>query len=389
MNYPGPAAGAPGADYEPCPSCGQLSRVGSRYCVYCGQPTPWADVGASAWASQPGARFRLSLWRRCTSCGRSLPSRNRFCIYCGQPGPSVISQINQRAMLLGGLGAATTLALLFVAILAWERVNVTPNPQPAPAPTIEASTAYLVAAQSSPVFTVTAPPSGLPSAMPVPPSPVPTAPPTATSTPSPTVVPARTVSDVVRESRPFTVQIKASLGVGGGSTGTGIVVANNGIVITNQHVIEGARNVLVIIEGLGEIPATVVASDAQLDLAILRIDSNQKPPVAPLGDSEALVLGEDVIVLGYPLSGGQTGISPSVTRGVVSKRIPMSQYQYQYIQTDAAVNPGNSGGPLINMRAEVVGIVTKKQTSSGGVPVEGVGIAIPSTAVKDYLAKNR
>jgi S1-C subfamily serine protease len=185
------------------------------------------------------------------------------------------------------------------------------------------------------------------------------------------------------------VQIKASLGVGGGSTGTGIVVANNGIVITNQHVIEGARNVLVIIEGLGEIPATVVASDAQLDLAILRIDSNQKPPVAPLGDSEALVLGEDVIVLGYPLSGGQTGISPSVTRGVVSKRIPMSQYQYQYIQTDAAVNPGNSGGPLINMRAEVVGIVTKKQTSSGGVPVEGVGIAIPSTAVKDYLAKNR
>ncbi len=175
----------------------------------------------------------------------------------------------------------------------------------------------------------------------------------------------------------------------GQATGTGFVVRSDGVIVTNQHVVEGAQAVTVTLpEPDGRtLDATVVATDQQHDLAVLRVDAAGLPTVA-LGDSNDLQLGQQVIALGYAL--GLKG-GPTVTSGIVSsldRTIDVqdpnaasgSRTYADVLQTDAAINPGNSGGPLIDVAGNVVGI-----DSAGSSSAENIGFAIAIDAAKPLI----
>lgn len=160
-------------------------------------------------------------------------------------------------------------------------------------------------------------------------------------------------------------------------SGSGAAISDDGYIITNQHVIEGAARIVVVAGDSRSFEATVVGEDSLTDLALLKIDQGELPHV-PLGNSDDIRVGETVLAAGNPLG----FLKHTVTRGIVSAlerevRSEQSQYSYTYIQTDAGINPGNSGGPLINLRGEVVGINSAKISGA-----EGIGLAIPANTVK-------
>jgi len=174
------------------------------------------------------------------------------------------------------------------------------------------------------------------------------------------------------------------------SLGSGFVVeyAGQKYVLTNYHVVENATSIVVTAQSGDSWPARVVGADDLLDLAVLRVDGADLP-AAPLGDSDALEIGDWVIAIGNPL-----GFSHTVTLGIVSalnRDVPKpdgSGYYRRMIQTDAAINPGNSGGPLVNAYGEVVGMNTliARQTSTG-IAVEGINFAVPINEIKLALAQ--
>jgi serine protease Do len=164
------------------------------------------------------------------------------------------------------------------------------------------------------------------------------------------------------------------------SLGSGVIVASDGYILTNDHVIENAEKIVVTLSTDDrEYPAKVIGTDAKIDIALIKITA-QNLPVAPLGDSDRLEVGEWVLAIGNPF-----GLDSTVTSGIVSakeRRIGEGSYD-SFIQTDAKINPGNSGGPLINMRGEIVGINAAIFSESGGSL--GIGFAIPINMVKDIL----
>jgi serine protease Do len=172
--------------------------------------------------------------------------------------------------------------------------------------------------------------------------------------------------------------------------GTGIIITQDGYIVTNNHVIDGSDSVNITLFDGTEYPATIVGTDATTDLAVLKIDATGLTPAA-LGDSEALEVGETVVAIGNPLGASLAG---SVTSGIVSalnRNISPNGYSQKYIQTDAAINPGNSGGALVNMKGQVIGINTLKTYLAGyddyGVPIgtEGIGFAIPINSAKPIV----
>jgi Do/DeqQ family serine protease len=156
------------------------------------------------------------------------------------------------------------------------------------------------------------------------------------------------------------------------SLGSGVIVEKNGYVLTNNHVIEGARERAVLLSDGRQMPARVVGIDPDTDLALLQAGGPDLP-AATLGESSTLQVGDVVLAIGNPFAVGQT-----VTMGIVSatgrSRLGITNFE-NFIQTDAAINPGNSGGALINSRGEVVGINTAIFSRSGGS--HGIGFAIP------------
>lgn len=170
--------------------------------------------------------------------------------------------------------------------------------------------------------------------------------------------------------------------------GSGFIINEDGYIITNYHVIEGAKEVTVTLSDKREVQAKVVNFDQEQDMAMLKIvDDIEVPAVVELGDSDALIPGEDVIAIGTPLS---KDFSQTLTKGVVSATNRTVQTdtgaQLNLIQTDTPINPGNSGGPLVNTKGEVIGINTLKLSSGA----EGMGFAIPINEVKgriDTLSK--
>ncbi len=174
------------------------------------------------------------------------------------------------------------------------------------------------------------------------------------------------------------------------SLGSGFVVEYGGrkYILTNYHVVENATSIVVTAQSGDSWSAQVVGTDELLDLAVLSVDG-MNLPAAPLGDSDALEIGDWVIAIGNPL-----GFSHTVTLGIVSalnRDVPKpdgSGYYRRMIQTDAAINPGNSGGPLVNAYGEVVGMNTliARQTSSG-IAVEGINFAVPINEIKLALAQ--
>lgn len=156
------------------------------------------------------------------------------------------------------------------------------------------------------------------------------------------------------------------------SMGSGFIVSSDGYVLTNNHVVEGADEIIVRLNDRRELPATLVGTDPRSDMAVLKIENGEDLPVVQIGKSEDLKVGEWVFAIGSPF-----GFDYTVTAGIVSalgRSLPSENY-VPFIQTDVAINPGNSGGPLFNLDGEVVGINSQIYTRSGGFM--GVSFAIP------------
>ena len=167
--------------------------------------------------------------------------------------------------------------------------------------------------------------------------------------------------------------------------GSGFIINEEGYILTNYHVIKGAKEVTVTLSDGNEVKARIVNYDENRDVAMLKIsdDSVKVPAVVELGNSDALKPGEQVIAIGTPLS---KEFNQTVTSGIVSavnRSVETSSgVQVNLIQTDAAINPGNSGGPLVNTKGEVVGINNMKIASDS---VEGIGFSIPINEIKDRI----
>src|SRR5690554_6927286 len=164
--------------------------------------------------------------------------------------------------------------------------------------------------------------------------------------------------------------------------GSGFVINDEGFVLTNFHVIDNASSVQVRFSDRREMSARVVGVDQPTDLALLKLESDHGPlPIAPLGDSDALKVGEYVLAIGNPL-----GLNHSVSAGIVSalgrRNLPVEGREQagDFIQTDAPINPGNSGGPLVSMNGEVIGINTAINRQG-----QGISFAIPINMVKTLL----
>jgi len=163
--------------------------------------------------------------------------------------------------------------------------------------------------------------------------------------------------------------------------GTGVIINDQGDILTNHHVLQGAVEIRVKLFDEREFPGLVVGSDSKADLALIRIEAGERLKPAPLGDSDGLRIGEWVVAIGNPF-----GLDHTVTAGIVSAKgrkdvSPGGRSMYSnFIQTDASINPGNSGGPLINVRGEVVGINTAINAAG-----QGIGFAIPVNMAKALL----
>ncbi len=167
------------------------------------------------------------------------------------------------------------------------------------------------------------------------------------------------------------------------SLGSGVIVEGSGLIVTNNHVIEGADEVKVSLADKREFEATLVLKDSRTDLAVLRIkDAHERFPTLEFANSDALEVGDMVLAIGNPFGVGQT-----VTHGIVSAlartQVGITDYQF-FIQTDAAINPGNSGGALVDLTGRLVGINTAIFSRSGGSV--GVGFAIPANMVRVVVA---
>jgi Do/DeqQ family serine protease len=167
------------------------------------------------------------------------------------------------------------------------------------------------------------------------------------------------------------------------SLGSGVMVDPAGLIVTNNHVIEGADQVKISLADKREFEAEIVLKDARSDLAVLRIgDKKERFPAIELGDSDAAQVGDVVLAIGNPFGVGQT-----VTHGIVSAvartQVGITDYQF-FIQTDAAINPGNSGGALVDIGGRLVGINTAIFSRSGGS--QGIGFAIPVNMVRGVIA---
>jgi len=167
------------------------------------------------------------------------------------------------------------------------------------------------------------------------------------------------------------------------SLGSGVIVDAAGLVVTNNHVIEGADEIKVSLADKREFDAKIVLKDPRSDLAVLRlVDGKERFPVIEIGDSDALQVGDVVLAIGNPFGVGQT-----VTHGIVSAvartQVGITDYQF-FIQTDAAINPGNSGGALVDLSGRLVGVNTAIFSRSGGS--QGIGFAVPVNMVRVVVA---
>ncbi|MDA8210545.1 MAG: trypsin-like peptidase domain-containing protein [Clostridia bacterium] len=211
-----------------------------------------------------------------------------------------------------------------------------------------------------------------------------------------------TISNIVEKAGSAVVKINTTVQVGGDNplnndpffrqfhgvrpqsqyqngVGSGFIISKDGYVLTNEHVIDGAQSITVLVKGQNKpYEAKLVGADAALDLAVLKIEGKEFPTLT-LGDSNKIRVGNWVIAIGSPF-----GLEDTVTIGVISAKerpIELENRTFDHLlQTDASINPGNSGGPLLNLNGEVIGINTAINAQA-----QGIGFAIPSSTVKEVL----
>jgi serine protease Do len=164
------------------------------------------------------------------------------------------------------------------------------------------------------------------------------------------------------------------------SLGSGVIVSEDGYIVTNNHVIEKAEEIKVLLSNKKDYKATLIGADPKTDIAVIKIDAKGLTAL-PWGDSNKLKVGEIVFAIGNPF-----GLNQTVTRGVISAvgraNVGIADYE-DFIQTDAAINPGNSGGALINTRGELIGINTAILSRTGGY--QGIGFAVPSSMARQVM----
>jgi len=162
--------------------------------------------------------------------------------------------------------------------------------------------------------------------------------------------------------------------------GSGFVVDPKGVILTNHHVVDGAGEVVVTLQDGRKFTSKEIKTDPKTDLAIVRVETKETLPYLPLGDSDAMDIGDRVLAVGAPFR-----LSGTVTSGIVSSKgrnLGMNVYE-DFLQTDAAVNPGNSGGPLVNLQGQVIGITSAIKSYSGGW--QGIGLAVSSNLAKNVM----
>lgn len=180
---------------------------------------------------------------------------------------------------------------------------------------------------------------------------------------------------------------------GGTSSGSGVIISEAGYVITNNHVIENSESLTVVLANGDERSAQIIGTDPFSDLAVLKVDG-ELPAVAELGNSDALKPGETVIAIGSPLGDFKNTVTTGVISAIGRSLDSGNGYLLEnLLQTDAAINQGNSGGPLVNLAGQVIGINTLivRDSQSSSTVVEGLGFAVPSTSVRavaDQLIAN-
>lgn len=196
---------------------------------------------------------------------------------------------------------------------------------------------------------------------------------------------------VVKSASPAVVTVINTLGSSNNpsganrASGSGVIIDTDGHIVTNNHVVEGEVSLAVIFADGSRRSAELIGTDPLNDLAVIQVEG-EVPGSLPLGDSDALQAGETVVAIGSPLGDYRN----TVTVGVVSalNRSLGGDAPEGLIQTDAAINSGNSGGPLINLRGEVIGINTLVvRAAESGAPVEGLGFSVPSNTVKNISAQ--
>lgn len=190
------------------------------------------------------------------------------------------------------------------------------------------------------------------------------------------------LSDLYDHCLPSVVAVKGFTGKYSYSWGSGIVMTGDGYILTNTHMLDGVKSVEVILHDGSTYDAKLVGNDPVSDVAVLKIKADGLTP-AQFGDSDALSVGDRVVAIGNPLSEVFTG---TMTEGIVSGKERSVNYggrTMTLLQTTAAINEGNSGGPLFNQYGQVVGITNMKMMMTRSAMVEGIGFAIPSTTVRD------
>ncbi len=185
--------------------------------------------------------------------------------------------------------------------------------------------------------------------------------------------------DAVARFAPMMVRVVVS-GPGFQASASGTIIGKKGYILTNQHVISGATSVTITLIGGRQFNGVVVASDSGRDLALLKIDSGSDLPEARLGSSADIAVGEEVFTIGFPL-GADFASSPTVTKGIVSAVRTLQGSPY--IQTDAAVNPGNSGGCLVTLDGKMVGVPTARIVGASQ-QIESIGLAVPIDEIRAF-----
>jgi S1-C subfamily serine protease len=187
---------------------------------------------------------------------------------------------------------------------------------------------------------------------------------------------------VIAKVRPTVVEVNVSLGRGG-AIGSGVIIDKRGYIVTNNHVVDGAQSIQVVLYDGTQLTGQLVGTDPADDLAVIKINAPASIAVATIGDSSKLQIGEDVLAIGNPL-----GITQTVTNGIVSalnRNVDEGQggaILPNVIQTDAPINPGNSGGALVDLQGNLIGIPTLTAIDPEfNTPASGVGFAIPSNRV--------
>jgi putative serine protease PepD len=180
------------------------------------------------------------------------------------------------------------------------------------------------------------------------------------------------LSQIVRQSMPAVITV-----ISGNKQGSGFFVSPAGLVLTNSHVIQSQSALIRFPDG-SSVAATVLRNDTEKDLALLKANTGSNYPTLPMGDSDKAVQGESVITIGSPI-----GLEGTVTRGIISA-IRKAPTGVTYIQIDAAINQGNSGGPLLNKAGQVIGINTSKHSQPG---TERLGFAISINDAKRFVAQ--